>query len=90
MIGEGERICVLDSGFTKTPSFYSQYGVESFLFSSQSSSSNDLLNHGTASISVRQLSFISFIHHIVDLSQSKQRLSGNYSASTCFFSESSG
>ena len=58
MIGEGERICVLDSGFTKTSLFHSQYEVETLSFTDQSSSRNDLLNHGTASVSVCHSSFI--------------------------------
>ena len=52
MVGEGERICVLDSGYTKTPLFHSEYDVESFSFTSNSSGDSDLLNHGTSSISV--------------------------------------
>ena len=50
-IGEGERVCVLDSGFTPSPRLRTLYEVETINFTSDPSA-RDELNHGTASISV--------------------------------------
>ena len=51
MIGEGERICILDSGVSPSDNLQIKYPVE-FINLSSDSSSEDVLNHGTASISV--------------------------------------
>ena len=50
-IGEGEKICILDSGVSLSNNLQLKYLVGSINLSSDSSS-NDVLNHGTASISV--------------------------------------
>ena len=50
-IGEGERICILDSGVSPSDNLQMKYPVESINLSSDSTS-EDVLNHGTASISV--------------------------------------
>lgn len=50
-VGEGERVCVLDSGFTPSSRLRTLFEVETINFTSDPSSLDEL-NHGTASISV--------------------------------------
>lgn len=86
-IGDGERICVLDSGFTMSSLFQSKYDVETHKFSDLSPHTDDVLNHGTASVSVRELWVKNHIHFI-DSRKSEQAMSGSHPECACFCSES--
>ena len=69
-IGEGERICILDSGVSPSDNLQIKYPVE-FINLSSDSSSEDVLNHGTASISVWPIKIVIEIGY----SESESKLS---------------
>ena len=86
-IGEGERICVLDSGFTTSSLFQSNYAVETYKFSDMSPHTDDVLNHGTASVSVREL-WVKIHIHFIDSRKSESSMSGSCPECASFCSKS--
>lgn len=83
-VGDGEKICILDSGVTPSNNLQMKYPVNSINLSSDSSS-EDVLNHGTASISVPCIYIIMKIGY----RKSKSKLSRDCSScSYCVFESS--